>query len=72
MEVHNSDCEVSSFKGWPQLFFFSMKSHLQKLVDKIVIQRQVLKGIILGSGVNWQQDNTLREQVIGLGEPLDI
>ncbi|XP_041361801.1 centromere protein H-like [Gigantopelta aegis] len=50
----------------------NMKTHLQKLVDKIVIQRQVLKGVILGSGVNWQQDPTMRERVIRLGEPLDI
>ena len=41
-------------------------------MQKIVIARHTLQGLVLGSGVNWAEDPHLLEVVLKLGETLDF
>lgn len=42
------------------------------IMQKIVIARHTLQGLVLGSGVNWADDPQLLEVVLKLGETLDF
>ena len=42
------------------------------IIQKIVIARHTLQGLVLGSGVNWADDPYLLQVVLKLGETLDF
>ena len=42
------------------------------IIQKIVIARHTLQGLVLGSGVNWADDPHLLQVVLKLGETLDF
>lgn len=45
---------------------------LEGLVSHITMEKGILQGLIIGSGVNWAKDPALKEVVIGLGKQLDL
>ncbi|XP_013404265.1 centromere protein H-like [Lingula anatina] len=48
------------------------KRSLEEECSKIEMQRHVLQGLILGSGIHWAEDEKLKKLVISLGQPLDL
>ncbi|XP_071484693.1 uncharacterized protein [Diadema antillarum] len=45
---------------------------LDNLISHITMERGILQGLVIGSGVNWAKDEHLRKVVIGLGKPLQL
>ncbi|XP_786763.2 centromere protein H [Strongylocentrotus purpuratus] len=45
---------------------------LDDLISHITMEKGILQGLIIGSGVNWAKDPALKEVVIGLGQQLKL
>lgn len=48
------------------------QARLEKISAKIVMQQNILKSLICGSGIHWAEDPSLMEFLISLGIPLDF
>lgn len=54
------------------LFFSSVYDKMDKKLQELTIVNNVTQGVILGSGVNWAQDEELSTLMINAGMPVDI
>ena len=45
---------------------------LEGYIDRIVIMRNTLQGLILGSGVHWASDPELENLILSLGKSLEF
>ncbi|XP_014668539.1 PREDICTED: centromere protein H-like [Priapulus caudatus] len=48
------------------------KENLENVTAKIVVQRNMIQSLILGSGVHWAEDEELTEFLLSLGRPLNL
>ncbi len=47
------------------------KEKLQSSITKVVLVRHIFQSLILGSGINWAQDEDMTDLVLGLGQSID-
>ncbi|XP_022086917.1 centromere protein H-like [Acanthaster planci] len=49
-----------------------VQGEIQRTMSHIQIGRNILQGLILGSGVNWAEDGHLKELMLSLGRPVEL
>lgn len=69
--MHTKSQDIYDGNTKQLLYFCSSHKKLELLTSKVDMIRQIFKGIILGSGINWAANEHLRELTINLGRPLD-
>ena len=46
------------------------KERLDDELGKVIVQRNIIQSLILGSGINWARDPEMKEFLLSLGEPI--
>lgn len=49
-----------------------VQGEINRILSHIQIGRNILQGLIVGSGVNWAADDDLRELMLNLGRPVEL
>ncbi|XP_071794564.1 centromere protein H-like [Asterias amurensis] len=48
------------------------EEEINRILSHITIGRNILQGLVVGSGVNWAEDKDLKEVMLGLGKPVQL
>ena len=51
--------------------FFRAKERLESAISKGVLVQHIFQGLILGSGINWAQDEEMTDLVLSLGQSIE-
>ncbi len=71
MNFHRHELEINLY-GMYFLSFLFRRTEIDNQLSHICIGRNILQGLIVGSGVNWAEDEDLKELVISLGQPVKL